>query len=184
MRYAERRSRRSSWVAPRRSAAAFVGDRYGRNFIRQVDKSESPATMSYCGASRCQPMGEPARYSLISAMANASALTCAHAATSLRSESRNSGIGPAASRLYDSPKNATRRRATTPRISKSENGTEAIASSSSRSWGSLMKFSRYGKPEGTGCSKRLGTATIQCAMAALLAVLESKCHISVVRASQ
>jgi hypothetical protein len=31
----------------------------------------------------------------------------------------------------------------------------------------VMKFSRYWKPEGRGCSKRpMGTATIQCAMAA------------------
>ena len=98
MRYAERRSRRSSCVATRRAAAVGAGDRYGRNFIRQADKSETPATMSYCGASRCQPMGEPARYSLIRAIAKASALTPAHAAMSRPSGSRNGGIGPAASR--------------------------------------------------------------------------------------
>ena len=52
-----------------------AGERYGRNFIRHADSSEMPATMSYCGASRCQPIGEPGRYSLMSAMANASAST-------------------------------------------------------------------------------------------------------------
>jgi hypothetical protein len=99
--------------------------------------------MSYCGASRCHPMGEPGRYSLIRAIAKASGVTPAHAAMALRSGSRNSGIDPRALPSYDSPKNATRRRATTPRISKFENSTDAIASSSCRSCGSVMKFSRY-----------------------------------------
>jgi hypothetical protein len=37
--------------------------------------------MSYWGASRCQPIGDPGRYSLISAMANASAWTPAQSAS-------------------------------------------------------------------------------------------------------
>jgi len=41
--------------------------------------------MSYWGASRCQPIGDPGRYSLISAIANASALTPAHLASAARS---------------------------------------------------------------------------------------------------
>ena len=106
------------------------GERYGRNFIRQADKSEIPATMSYWGASRCQPMGVPGRYSLIRAMANASASMPAQWAICARRGNRNAGSGPAAVRSYDWPKNATRRRATTPRISKSANATSAIASRS------------------------------------------------------
>ena len=49
---------------------------------------------------------------------------------------------PAAARSYDWPKNATRRRATTPRISKSANATSAIASRRTRSSASVMKSSR------------------------------------------
>ena len=45
-------------------------------------------------------------------------------------------------RLYDWPKNATRRRATTPRISKSETRTWPMASNTTRSSASVMKFSR------------------------------------------
>src|SRR5947208_631206 len=33
--------------------------------MRHDDSSEMPATMSYCGASRCQPIGAPGGYSLI-----------------------------------------------------------------------------------------------------------------------
>jgi hypothetical protein len=124
-----------------RSAGGARG-RYGRNLIRHADNSERPATMSYCGASRCQPMGEPGRYSLMSAIANASASTPAHCATVARSGNRNAGSGPAAPRSYDWPKNATRRRATTPRISKSENATWPMASNRTPSSASVMKCSR------------------------------------------
>ena len=58
-------------MSPTDEATSGEGERYGRNFIRQADKSEIPATISYWGASRCQPMGVPGRYSLIRAMANA-----------------------------------------------------------------------------------------------------------------
>jgi hypothetical protein len=34
------------------------GERYGRNFIRQADKSQIPAMMSYWSASRCQANAE------------------------------------------------------------------------------------------------------------------------------
>src|SRR4026209_879499 len=110
MRYAERRASIISEVADRRDdvGAGDAGARYGRNFIRHADSNEIPATMSYCGASRCQPMGEPGRYSLMRAIANASASTAAHGAIVARSGNRNAGSGPAASRSYDWPKNATR----------------------------------------------------------------------------
>src|SRR4030095_8613085 len=55
-------------------------ERYGRNFMRHGDRREMPATMLYWGASRYQPMGEPGRYSLMSAIANALASTLAHLA--------------------------------------------------------------------------------------------------------
>src|SRR4029453_18124564 len=103
------------------------GERYGRNFIRQSDSNEMPATMSYCGASQCQPMGEPGRYSLMSAIANASASTPGYCAIVARSGRKNAGSGPAVIRSYDWPKNATRRSATTPRISKSENAAPPMA---------------------------------------------------------
>jgi len=57
-----------------------------------------PATMPYGGASRCLPIGAPAR-------------ACS---------------GGAAAASYDRPKNATHRRATTPRISKVENSTRPV----------------------------------------------------------
>ena len=142
IRYADLGASTISCVADRRAAIGSVGERYGRNFMRQVDNSEMPATTSYCGASRCHPMGVPGRYSLMRAMANASASTPAHKAILARQGSRNAGSGPATVRSYDSPKNATRRRATTPRISKSENATLATAASSACSSASLMKFSR------------------------------------------
>ena len=63
---------------------------------------------------RCQPMGEPGRYSLMSAIANALASTAAHCAIVARSGNRNAGIGPAASRSYGWPKNATPRHDATP----------------------------------------------------------------------
>jgi len=77
-----------------------------------------PATMSYCGASRCQPIGAPGGYSLISAIENAPASTPAQSATFSRSGSRNAGRGgvTTAPASYDLPKNATRLRAATPRI--------------------------------------------------------------------
>jgi hypothetical protein len=117
MRYAERRASAISWVVDRREdfGAGDDGERYGRNFMRQSDSNEMPAAMSYWGASRCQPMGEPGRYSLMSAIANASASTPAHCAIVARSGNKNAGSGPAAPRSYDWPKKATRRRATTPR---------------------------------------------------------------------
>src|SRR5262245_15292562 len=82
IRYAERGVRRISCVALRRPPDGCVapGETYGRNRIRQDDNSDTPATMSYCGASRCHPIGEPARYSLISAIANASDSMPAHVA--------------------------------------------------------------------------------------------------------
>src|SRR5688572_11081837 len=90
MRYAERGARSISWVADRREefGAGDDGERYGRNFIRHSESNEIPAAMSYCGASRCQPMGEPGRYSLMSAIANASASTAAHCAIVARSGNR------------------------------------------------------------------------------------------------
>ena len=54
---------------------------------------EMPATMSYCGASRCQPIGAPGGYSLIRAITNASGSSSAHAATLSRRGRRNAGIG-------------------------------------------------------------------------------------------
>ena len=56
------------------------GPTYGRSRIRHDDSSDTPATMPYCGASRCQPIGAPGGYSLISAIANAWASTSAHCA--------------------------------------------------------------------------------------------------------
>src|SRR6185312_12217039 len=98
IRYAERGVRRISCVAARRPLDGFVapGDTYGRNRIRQGDSNDTPATMAYCGASRCHPIGEPARYSLISAIANASGSMPAHAATRVISGRKKSGIGGAA----------------------------------------------------------------------------------------
>ena len=84
-------------------------------------------------------MGVPGRYSLIRAIANVSASTPDQWAIFARNGNRNAGSGTAAARSYDWPKNATRRRATTPRISKSENATSAIASSRTRSSASVMK---------------------------------------------
>ena len=52
--------------------------------------------MSYWGASRCQPMGAPGRYSLIRAMANASESMPDHWATCARKGNRNAGSGPVA----------------------------------------------------------------------------------------
>src|SRR5262245_15352820 len=103
MRYAERRSSVISCVAVLRLVvgAETAGERYGRNLIRHADSSEMPVTMSYCGASRCHPIGAPEGYSLIRAMANASWSTWAHAATLARRGSRKSGIGRASSRSYD-----------------------------------------------------------------------------------
>src|SRR5436190_9586900 len=103
MRYAERRASTVSEVAARREGigAGDAGERYGRNFIRHADSNEIPATMSYCGASRCQPIGEPGRYSLISAIANASASTPAHSAIVARSGSKNAGSAAAVIRSYD-----------------------------------------------------------------------------------
>src|SRR5688572_30141380 len=100
-----------SCVADRRVNVEAEGARYGRNFIRQADKSEIPATMSYWGASRCQPMGAAGGYSLMRAMANASASMPAQSATLARRGNRNFGSGPAAAWPYDWPKKATRRRA-------------------------------------------------------------------------
>ena len=58
--------------------------------------------MSYWGASRCQPIGDPGRYSLISAMANASASTPAHSASAARSGNKNAGNGAVGARSYRS----------------------------------------------------------------------------------
>ena len=60
--------------------------------------------MSYCGASRCQPIGAPGRYSLMSAIANASASTPAHCAIVARSGNKNAGSGPAVIRSVRLPK--------------------------------------------------------------------------------
>src|SRR3954447_20879818 len=133
------------WVATRRpwiDACAF-GATYGRSFIVHEDRSDTPATIAYCGASRCQPIGAPGAYWLISAIANASGSTLDHAATLARSGIRNSGIGGVEARplSYDRPKNATRRRATTPRISKLENSTPAMAAASDASSSRAMKSS-------------------------------------------
>ena len=49
--------------------------------------------MSYWDASRCQPIGDPGRYSLISAMAKASASTPAHSASAARSGNKKAGNG-------------------------------------------------------------------------------------------
>src|SRR5262245_35174653 len=109
MRYAERRSSMISCVADRRGGRGVVaaGERYGRNFIRHGDSSETPATMSYCGASRCQPIGAPGRYSLMRAIANAFGSTPAQSATLARNGRRKSGSGFEAARSYDYPKNPT-----------------------------------------------------------------------------
>jgi NAD(P)-dependent dehydrogenase (short-subunit alcohol dehydrogenase family) len=56
--------------------------------------------------------------------------------------SKKAGSGPVIMRSYDWPKNATRRRATTPRISNCEKAMSAMASSNSRSSASVMKSSR------------------------------------------
>src|SRR4051812_45217670 len=122
IRYTDRGCSVIEWVATRRpwiDACAF-GATYGRSFIVHDDRSDTPATMAYCGASRCQPIGAPGAYWLISAIANASGSTLDHAATFARSGIRNSGIGGAAGPplSYGRPKNAARPPATTPRLSK------------------------------------------------------------------
>src|SRR5215203_1334500 len=93
--YAERGNKSSSWVVVRRClvAAASEGGRYGRKRIRHDDNNDTPAINSYCGASRCQPIGVPGRYSLISTIPNSPASTPASSARRIRRGDRNSGIG-------------------------------------------------------------------------------------------
>ena len=59
MMYAERGSSVISCVAVRRAGDLALGDTYGLNRMRHADRSDTPQTMSYCGASRCQPIGVP-----------------------------------------------------------------------------------------------------------------------------
>ena len=70
-------------------------------------------------------------------MANSSGSMPAQPAMLARKGNRDAGSGAAASRSYDWPKNATRRRATTPLISKSGNVTPVIASTRTRSSASV-----------------------------------------------
>jgi hypothetical protein len=89
-------------------------------------------------------MGAPGWYSLINAIAKASGSTAAQAASRLRRFKRKAGRGGGAGApaSYEAPKNATRRRAITPRISKFENSTAPIAAASSCSSGTVTKFGR------------------------------------------
>ena len=113
--------RRSPCYRPSPSEAES-GERDGRNLIQQADRSEIPATMSCWGASRCQPIGVPGRYSLINAMANASESTPAQWAILARSGNKDSGSGPAATSIgrlaeeRDSPSRHNCRASRTPKI--------------------------------------------------------------------
>jgi len=79
----------------------------------------------------------------MSAIAKSSARMFAHAATLARKGMRNEGTGGATvARSYDLPKKATRRRATTPRISNSENSTRERSSTSAASSSVVTKSSR------------------------------------------
>ena len=82
-------------------------------------------------------------YSLISAIANVVASTFAHCAILTRIGNRNAGSGgdtrPAS---HEWPKNATRRRATTPRISNVENSICEMSSTSAVSSSGVTKFGR------------------------------------------